>query len=44
MLNTAAAWMAIVVMTWAFAIGIAGGIALLLAEFVIEFYEEHFRK
>ena len=39
-----AGYMALVVMAWAFAVGIAGGIAIVLAEFAMEFYKEHFRK
>lgn len=38
-----AAYMALVVMAWAFAIGMSGGIALLLAEVAMEIYEEHFK-
>ena len=38
-----AAYMAVTVMAWAFAIGMSGGIALLLAEVTMEIYEEHFK-
>lgn len=38
-----AAYMAVTVMAWAFAIGMSGGIALLLLEVAMEIYEEHFK-
>lgn len=38
-----AAYMAVTVMALAFAIGMSGGIALLLAEVAMEIYEEHFK-
>lgn len=39
-----AAYMAFVVIAWAFAAGFAGGVTFLLAELAAEFYEEHFRR
>lgn len=41
MLN--AAYMAFVVMAWAFAIAIAGAVAFFLVEVAPELYEEHFK-
>lgn len=37
-----AAYMALVVMAWALAIALAGGVALFLVEVALEIYEEHF--
>ena len=39
-----AGYMALVVIAWAIAAGFVGGVAILLAELVAEFYEEHFRR
>lgn len=39
-----AAYMAVTVMARAFAIGMSGGILLLLVEVAMEIYEEHFKR
>lgn len=39
-----AAYMALVVMAWALAIALAGGVALLLVTAALEIYEEHFHR
>lgn len=38
-----AAYMALVVIAWAFAIAIAGAVAFFLVEMTLELYEEHFK-
>lgn len=38
-----AAHMALVVMAWAFAIALAGGVALFLVDVALKIYEEHFQ-
>lgn len=38
-----AAYMALVVMAWALAVALAGGVALFLVEVGLEIYEEHFK-
>ena len=39
-----AAYMALVVMAWALAIALAGGVALFLVEVALEIYGEHFHR
>lgn len=39
-----AAYMVLVVMAWALAICMAGGVALFLVEVALEVYEEHFQR
>lgn len=39
-----AAYMALVVMAWAFAIAIAGGVALFFVDMALTIYEEHFKR
>lgn len=39
-----AAYMALVVMAWAFALAIAGGVALFLVGMALTIYEEHFKR
>jgi hypothetical protein len=39
-----AAYMALVVMAWALAIAMVGGVALFLVEVALEVYEEHFQR
>ena len=42
MLN--AAYMALVVMAWTFALAIAGGVVLFLVDMALQIYEEHFKR
>lgn len=37
------AYMALVMMAWALAIALAGGVALFLVDVALEIYEEHFK-
>ena len=39
-----AAYMALVVMAWAIAIALAGGVALFLVIMTLEIYKEHFHR
>ena len=39
-----AAYMALVVMAWALAIALAGGVALFRVSMALEIYKEHFRR
>lgn len=39
-----AAYMAVTVMAWAFALAIAGGVALFLVDMALTIYEEHFKR
>lgn len=39
-----AAYMALVVMAWALAIALAGGVALFPVSMALEIYEEHFHR
>ena len=39
-----AAYMSLVVMVWALAIALAGGVALFLVSMTLEIYEEHFHR
>lgn len=39
-----AGYMALVVMAWALAIALAGGVALFLVSMALEIYEEHFHR
>lgn len=39
-----AAYMALVVMAWAIAIALVGGVAIFLVSMALEIYKEHFRR
>lgn len=39
-----AAYMALVVMAWAIAIALAGGVAIFLVSMALEIHKEHFRR